>query len=84
MVLILIKIPFGKKIKTPPKIKTFWWRVINNYMPVRAILAKLHPATWAQDLLDNAICSQALGDLSCVECGQFGMQGTKEIMEKPQ
>jgi hypothetical protein len=30
------------KLKVRPKIKSFWWRVINNYMPVQANLAKRH------------------------------------------
>jgi hypothetical protein len=30
------------KLKVLPKIKSFWWRVINNYMPVQANLVKRH------------------------------------------
>ena len=43
------------KLKIPLKVKVFWWRVINNYIPIHA---NLHPTTWSRDLLDTAFCSQ--------------------------
>jgi len=30
------------KLKVPPKVKVFWWRVINEFLPTRQILHKKH------------------------------------------
>jgi hypothetical protein len=31
-----------RKLKVPPKVRIFWWRVINNFLPSNAELARRH------------------------------------------
>jgi hypothetical protein len=53
-----------RKLKVPPKVRIFWWRVIQNFLPSNAELARRH-------IREDSHCAACGTDLESLYQGFF-------------